>query len=169
MRSTFAAIERPDWTAKYYGFMALVNMVTALFLIPFFQEIAVAIAFSLGSCVGVLYCILKTKSFLKTPFPSIPVFKYVLASIFFYIVCCGVLSLLSSFLIFNFIIIIVIFTLGIVLYIPTVIVLGGIKHEDLDRLKIFIEKLLLLKKPFMLFYNFACVLIEIKERILTKF
>ncbi|MFX1521700.1 MAG: oligosaccharide flippase family protein [Promethearchaeota archaeon] len=169
MRSTFAAIERPDWIAKYYGLMALVNTITALFLIPFFQEIAVAIAFSLGSCVGVLYSILKTKSFLKTPFPSIPVFKYVLASIFFYIVCYGALRLFSSFLIYNFIIILVIFILGFILYIPTVIFLGGIKHEDLDRLKIFIEKLPLLKKPFMLFYNFACVLIEVKERILTKF
>ncbi len=168
MRSTFAAIERPDWIAKYYGLMTLVNTIIALFLIPFFQEIAVAIAFSLGSCVGVVYSILKIKSFLKTPFPSIPVFKYILASIFFYLVCFSALRLFSSFLIVNFITIIVIFTLGIVLYIPAVIFLGGINREDLERFKIFTEKLPLLKKPFMFFYNFACVLIRFKEKILTK-
>lgn len=168
MRSTFAAIERPDWIAKYYGLMTLINTVIALGLIPFFQEIAVAIAFSLGSCVGVLYSISKTKSFLKTPFPSSSIFKYLLASILFFVVCYGVLRSLSSFLTINFILIIVIFTLGIVLYIPSVIFLGGIQNEDLNRLKIFIEKLPLLKKPFMFFYNFACVLIRFKEKTLTK-
>ena len=169
MRSTFAAIERPDWIAKYYGLMALINTVIALGLIPFFQEIAVAIAFSLGSCIGVLYCILKIKSFLKTPFPSMPVFKYVIASILFFIICYGVLRVFYLFSIINFILIIIIFVLGIVIYIPLVIFLGGINYEDLDRLKLFTERIPFLKKPFILFYDFSCVLIGFKEKILAKY